>query len=250
MKKYFYPLVISVKIVYDENVTQKAHHKMNTANATAITTTRIQGAALEYNNDCQDVSVWQWYGYGWNCLNEKVPFWRCQFIKPNQAILLFPVGINPNTLEDRLCATDPIEPTPKPTTRLEYYGDIEDPRAAVVYSFKPQYLQPKRYRVKHFGDNVYGCSCPAGIHGKKCKHVESFREIIKAEKGKVLGLKREPVEIYLIKDGFPFCSFQIYYGIGLDSHYLGRISCKSKSKAQHVAERVADEFYRRRLLLI
>ena len=198
----------------------------------------------------QTVSVWQWNGFDWKKLDQCAPLWKIQInLFGNQ--MAFPVDCNPNELADFLYAHN-VTDTEKTVARIEAYASTKDLNVTVIYSYNPKRIAPVRYQVKLFGslqDNIWGCTCPAGIHGKKCKHVTAVKEMY--SKKEQLSLSREPMTIERdtqdIND-----SWHVYYGAAdiTKQVYLGRLQCRHESKAHEVANSIGDKYFlrmRRRL---
>lgn len=192
----------------------------------------------------QTVSVWRWNGFDWKKLDQCAPLWKIQLNLVGHQ-MAFPVDCNPNELAVTLYSPDATD-TEKPVTRIETYAGTEA-NVTVVYSYNPKRVAPVRYQVKLFGslqDNIWGCTCPAGIHGKKCKHVTAVKEMYSKEER--FKLSREPMTIERdtrdIND-----SWRVYYGTaGTDKQvYLGRFQCSNELKAREVANRIGNEYFRR-----
>lgn len=234
---------------------------------TATAVKRSHTPSIQIGNRSQLVSVWKWNGFDWKCFCKSKQFWQVEINLSFNSfpVLAFPVECNPNTLSDVLYAhfeqdctqsntcplddvleqdytqsnTYPLEqPTAKPATRLEAYADPSDPKTTIVYSFSPKRVAPAKYSVKQFSskaDAVYGCTCPAGIHGKNCKHVDLAKTTLRSK------LKREPVKVFKDRrniDGY----WLAYYGI-TQGKFLGRVQADTLAEAKAKANQLADRYF-------
>lgn len=200
------------------------------------------------------ISVWKWCGYNWNLLIAKTTIQAAwiNLDKGNNALpqLAFPVGCNPNELSDGLYASAPLQeskpreqldnpqPAVKPTTRLEAYQDREQD-ITIVYSYSPKLIAPHRYKVKNFGGH-FACTCPAGQHGLKCKHVKYVASLLSDE----ITLTREPVEVFF-KEFFPGVhGIERRYIAAYGKKNIGSIVAKNDDEAVKIANTKADNYYR------
>lgn len=104
-----------------------------------------------------------------------------------------------------------VAPVP-PATRLEVYA-TPDKNLYVVYSFKPKYINPGKYRVRYSGGGLWSCTCPHHQHRHDDpnffdKHIAAVKQTLASPSAK---LQREPVRLTTAR-GFLKPTFMAWLG--------------------------------------
>lgn len=101
---------------------------------------------------------------------------------------------------------------PLPTTRIEVYA-MPEKDVYIVYSYRPKYFTPAKYRVRYNGGGYWSCNCPHYQHRHDDfnfidKHIAAVKQKLHSTSTK---LTREPVTLTAAR-GFLAPTFMAWLG--------------------------------------